>query len=638
MDRIVLGAGDYAVFGAMLAVSLGIGIYFGIRDRRAKRGVQHYLMGGRKMSFWTVGVSLSFSVITPATILGIPSEIYIFGSMFFWMLLVPLLVGIVVTQIYIPLYFRVSITSSYEYLQLRFSAPVRILGTLAYITQTTLFMGVMIYAPSLAFAQVSGFNLWAAIFTTGIVCSIYTTLGGLKGVMLTHVFQGILIVLILIIVLFTSASSVGGWYKVWLANYETDRFTFNDFSLDPRVRHSAWSVTVGLTIMWTSVFATTQSQVQRFLVCTSAKDAKLAMITCAAIVTFVLLLCMVLGWVTYSYFHNCDPLSMKQATSSDQLLPLMVLSMFHGNPGFTGAFMAAVFACSLSPVSAGINALSCVTVEDLIRPFVNWSDRTLTISAKVMVFFYGILSIGFACLSTILGNILQTTLTLLSIVGGPTLGMYTLGAMFPPANSWGSFSGFFVGISLVSWIYAGSRDHPPPLQQFWKPRHLSTTNCTLANDSPLYNSSTILSSKISTISVTEISSAFDVVDHSTTSTSSVLRPTVADVYAVSYAYYAAIGFAATTVAGLLISLLTCGHRHVGEIDPKLIVPVFDHPLIKYCLPKGFRMIMWCGVDHNQSNTAEASDLERKSPDLEKGHSNPALEMTDNAFVLAHLEK
>nr|XP_039271182.1 sodium-coupled monocarboxylate transporter 2-like [Styela clava] len=628
---LIFGAGDYAVFAVMLAVSLAIGIYYGIRDRGAKNGVQTYLMGGRQMHFAAVGMSISFSFISAVTILGIPSEIYIFGSMYVWLLACLPIVLLITTEIYIPLYFRLNITSTYEYLQLRFNYAVRILGTLAYIAQTVLYIGVMIYAPSLAFSQVSGFNLWAAIFTTGIVCTIYTTLGGLKAVIWTDVFQGAVVTVILIVVMFMSADSVGGWNEVWLANSRSNRFDFLNFDFDPRVRHSFWSIIVGLTMLWTSIFATTQSQVQRYLACSTERNAKFSMVFGLIIAVVVLLLCTGLGWVMYAYFEGCDPLISGQVSAPDQLLPFMIMKLFQQYPGLTGAFMAGVYAGCMSTVSSGINAMACVTSEDFIRPFVKWTDSTMTIVAKLLVFAYGIICIGFACLSTVLGNILQTTLSLLGVIGGPTLGLYTLGAIFPMANSWSSFAAFFVGLALNTWIYAGSRDYPlsPQLTvQFWRPKVRTIAQCPV----PDVVTTALMNSTVVTYT-TPLTTA-DVSVFNITTTPALLpvapteRPPVADMYAVSYAYYTSIGMCTTLIFGLVVSLLTCGHRRAKDIDPNLVVPLFDHWLIKPALPKSFRRLMWCGIDRENWDEDSYRPPTRESPkkDTENGEENPAFEM------------
>ena len=119
----------------------------------------------------------------------------------------------------------------------------------------------------------------------------------------------------------------------------------------------------------------------------------------------------------------------------------------------------------LSTVSSGINAMACVTVEDFIRPFVKWQEKTLTrcsqglqllkfqllfswinySSFQGLVFTYGLLCIGFACLSSLLGGVLQASLSVIGVMAGPLLGIFSIGIVFPCANS-------IVSI-LVMWFF-----------------------------------------------------------------------------------------------------------------------------------------------------------------------------------------
>lgn len=40
----------------------------------------------------------------------------------------------------------------------------------------TLYMSVVLYAPSLALSQVTGLNIWLAVGSCGLVCTIYTSI------------------------------------------------------------------------------------------------------------------------------------------------------------------------------------------------------------------------------------------------------------------------------------------------------------------------------------------------------------------------------------------------------------------------------------------------------------------------------
>ena len=52
-----------------------------------------------------------------------------------------------------------------------------------------LYMGIVLYAPSLAVSAVTGLNITFTILAVGAVCTFYSTIGGMKAVLITDVFQ-----------------------------------------------------------------------------------------------------------------------------------------------------------------------------------------------------------------------------------------------------------------------------------------------------------------------------------------------------------------------------------------------------------------------------------------------------------------
>lgn len=93
----------------------------------------------------------------------------------------------------IPVFYKLQITSSYEYLNKRFSPTVRTLGSFLFLCKMVrfsmpliifflnggfkmLYIPIVIYVPALAFSQVSGFSLEALIPAVCIVCIFYTSL------------------------------------------------------------------------------------------------------------------------------------------------------------------------------------------------------------------------------------------------------------------------------------------------------------------------------------------------------------------------------------------------------------------------------------------------------------------------------
>jgi len=81
--------------------------------------------------------------------------------------------------------------------------------------QQVIYMGVVLYAPSLALNAVTGFDLWLSVLTLGIVCTVYTALGGLKAVIWTDVFQTLVMFLGQLVVIIVGSAKVGGLRHVW---------------------------------------------------------------------------------------------------------------------------------------------------------------------------------------------------------------------------------------------------------------------------------------------------------------------------------------------------------------------------------------------------------------------------------------
>ena len=99
-------------------------------------------------------------------------------------------------------------------------------------------------------------------------------------------------------------------------------------------------------------------------------------------------------------------------------------------PGLAGLCVAGIFSGSLSTVSSAINSLAAVTLEDYLKPVFKISESNTTLILKILALLYGIICIGLAFLADVLGTgVLQASLTIFGVVGGPLLGLFTLGVL-----------------------------------------------------------------------------------------------------------------------------------------------------------------------------------------------------------------
>lgn len=131
-------------------------------------------------------------------------------------------------------------------------------------------------------------------------------------------------------------------------------------------------------------------------------------------------------------------------------------------------FVAGIFSGSLSSVSSTLNSLAAVTLEDYFKPLYLKIKKTpykatSAMPSKIIAFVYGLVCIGGAFLAQLLGGILQASLVLFGVVGGPLLGLFTLGMCTEMANEWGVIPSLIIGIALSTWI--GFSPKPPTDRQ-----------------------------------------------------------------------------------------------------------------------------------------------------------------------------
>ncbi|KAL2773704.1 sodium-dependent multivitamin transporter [Daubentonia madagascariensis] len=543
---------DYVVFILLLVLSLAIGLYHAYRGW-GRHTVGQLLMADRKMGCLPVALSLLATFQSAVAILGVPSEIYRFGTQY-WFLGCSYFLGLLIpAHIFIPIFYRLHLTSAYEYLELRFSKTVRVCGTVTFIFQMVIYMGVVLYAPSLALNAVTGFDLWLSVLTLGIVCTVYTALGGLKAVIWTDVFQTLVMFLGQLAVIIVGSAKVGGLGHVWAVASQHGRISGIELDLDPFVRHTFWTLAFGGVFMMLSLYGVNQAQVQRYL---SSRTEKAAVLSCYAVFPCQqVVLCMgcLIGLVMFAYYQEYPMSTQQSQAAPDQFVLYFVMDLLKGLPGLPGLFVACLFSGSLSTISSAFNSLATVTMEDLIRPwFPEFSEARAIMLSRSLAFGYGLLCLGMAYISSQMGPVLQAAISIFGMVGGPLLGLFCLGIFFPCANPLGAIVGLLAGLIMAFWIGIGS---------------IVTSMGSGVAPSPPNGSSFSLPSNLTTATVTTLMPS-----------TTLSKPTgLQRLYSLSYLWYSAHNSTTVIVVGLTISLLTGGMRG-RSLNPGTIYPVLPRLL------------------------------------------------------------
>ena len=255
------------------------------------------------------------------------------------------------------------------------------------------------------------------------------------------------------------------------------------------------------------------------------------------------------GLVIYAYYKDCDPVLRGRIDKSDQILPLFVIDTMGQYPGLSGLFISGIFSGSLSTVSSAINSLAAVTLEDYIKSFVTVREESETLILKALAFAYGVGCLLLTFLVEYLGaGVLQASLTIFGVVGGPLLGLFSLGMMTRRANEKGALCGFLAAMAFLFWIGFGRpKPLPTPLPLLGNGTHCPGPE--LAN--------------LTTVKLSLDGGGAD---------EAYFYP-----FCISYAWYAMLGATITVILGYVSSL---GFQKKENLNPNLFIGPIREAMLK----------------------------------------------------------
>ncbi|CAL8112611.1 unnamed protein product [Orchesella dallaii] len=341
-----LGIVDYIVVVATLLFSLLIGIYYGVKGRKSSNN-EELLTGSRQMGAIPVAASMLVSYLSAITILGYPAEVYSYGSQVFLLSLMGPITTAIAICLFVEVMYDLKLTSAYKYLEYRYdSIVVRWMGSLIFIIQLLLISGIVMYAPALALETMMGLPLWMSVIGIAIIGTIYTSIGGIKAVVWTDVFQFVMIFVGMAAIVIKAFSNSGGISAAWEIAGERKRLELFNWTFDPFMRHNTLNILVGNGIAGL-FFVVHQPVVQRYCSLPTFRDAVKSLLWSYIFGFFTIGLVILTGITIFAAYADCDPLTSGQISKSDQIVPFFVIKELAFIPGMMGLFAAVVFSAVL---------------------------------------------------------------------------------------------------------------------------------------------------------------------------------------------------------------------------------------------------------------------------------------------------
>ncbi len=293
------------LFGTLLAIAA-----YGVWKTRGSRDLEGYFRGDHTMKWGAIGLSVMATQASAITFLSTPGLAYEQGMAFVQNYLGLPIALVIVSAVFIPIYYRLRVYTAYEYLERRFDLKTRQLGAFLFLIQRGLSAGVTIYAPSIIISTLVGWSLDVTIILTGLVVVVYTVSGGMRAVSLTQKYQmsvilvGMLAAFVLIVfdlsrfIPFHQALGVAG---------KMGKLQVINFSLDYSTRYTFWTGIFGGFFLALSYFGTDQSQVQHYLSGNSMTASRLGLMFNAVFKVPMQFFILFTGVMVFLFYQFVEP-------------------------------------------------------------------------------------------------------------------------------------------------------------------------------------------------------------------------------------------------------------------------------------------------------------------------------------------
>ncbi len=458
MSEISLGPFNYLTIIIYMGAVVGMGYWFSRRENTS----EEYLLGGRRIPWWAVGISYYMSITSTISMVMVPGEIYNNGlSLWMMSLLFPITV-LLGFFLCVRFYFKLKSFTPFEYLERRYDARVRLVVSLIYFWIRIAYISMVLYASAKVFESAAGWSVWVTIPVVAIVGIVYTVLGGIRAVIWTDVLQffalfgGLSLAIIICI-----ASVDGGFMGVLTYSFEhgrgPERFTEADFyRFDPYVRLCFWFMLI--SVLLDSIFypCVDQITIQRLLSTGSYKEAKKAAYMNSLLEIPLTLMLWLVGLSIFTYYaQNADP---RVISGDGAFFTFIATKMPTPLPGL---MLAAMLAASMSTLDSGMNSLSTVVIKDFYLKYLNPSAteegqvklaRILTIAIGTFAI---VVALSIAAVASNLGETVAEAFAIwgsFSILLAPAFFITVTSRKITNFGIWlGLFTGIGINSGMISW-------------------------------------------------------------------------------------------------------------------------------------------------------------------------------------------
>lgn len=444
---------DFVVIGIYAVSVIGLGLWVSYR----RRASDDLFLAGRSFGWPSVGLSIFATNVNPSFMIASCGVAYASGMVaanFDWLAWFFL---VLLAMLFVPHYLTTGVSTMPEFMQRRFGeATYRFLSWYALFTTMILWLGGALYTGALLMSQIMGWPLWVAALVLTVIATSFTVAGGLAAVIVTDVFQSLLMIggaLALTVIAFLQIGSI----DAVIAGVPDDYWRL---IRPPSDADFPWpAMFLGYPVLGLWFWCTDQTIVQRVL---GARDVRQGQLGCVftgylkILPPFIFMLPGIFCYVLHPNLPN-----------PDEAFTVMVVNYLPA--GMTGLIVAVLIAALVSTLDSGLNSFSTVfTLDIYVKNFrpgaepkeVKWLGRVITV-------FVGALAVLIAlALDTVGRDLFNLLQGVIAFVAPPMGAVFLIGVLWKRATASAAFSTLVLG-SIVSLGCGVCHFKQWPTKEFW---------------------------------------------------------------------------------------------------------------------------------------------------------------------------
>ncbi|MDG3086158.1 sodium/solute symporter [Vibrio hannami] len=430
---------SFVVMGLYLLTTL----FISYRVNRKSKARGDFSTGNRQFGWFTAGISILATYISTMTFLGMPGWIYSTGMQALSIHLNYPIVIFFAVVFFIPVFYKLGLTSIYEYLEMRFGIVARTINSVVFILVQCISAGIILYGVSLIMVQVLPVTVKEAIIYISLFTALYTYAGGISTVIWTDMLQSVVLFVGCAAIFYILLGGIDGNSIAASLPQIQEKMAIVNLDVTLQKDTTLFAGVFAVAFLHLSVYGSNQLIIQRTLATRNVKNAQKSMLLVGYSAFVIYLFFSVIGILLFVFYQG------QEFTNSNNIILDFVFN--HTNPIVIGLIISAIAAAAMSTLDSTYNSIATVATFDIYKRFLNDSAASAHydgVARKLSLVAAGIVIVP-ALLSISNESVLKSVASMTSIFVGIRLGSFVLGLAFEKANEKGIIIGSLLSIVAI---------------------------------------------------------------------------------------------------------------------------------------------------------------------------------------------